>query len=344
MREVSEFGETLEYRNEELGYDLGRNRIKARKALQDDLDKYVTPYERNFYGYLTVAEHINTESATNWRVSTRSNAKLDILCELHSQALIVAEEVVTLISAGLPTGATARWRTLYEITVTALFIAKSPNMVAERYKHSHIVEQYLRIRNGDTNHLMRDARFSKAERARRTAVEHEAARLETKYGSSLIRPYGWASERLKQKRVTFNDIEKRVMDKQRHLTYITAAQDSHGVRLSSVRNMVRHPESESLLTTGPLDPYIIQVETAWTLQDLTWELARRVHRRQEQPEALYWGYVAYMYALDLATEATHARYTVSPSHLRLLSSISDSRSPKLKPQSKSYDNLSNEPI
>jgi hypothetical protein len=44
--------------------------------------------------------------------------------------------------AGYASGAHARWRTLHEIAVVALFIAQEDNSTAERYVHHRFVKSY----------------------------------------------------------------------------------------------------------------------------------------------------------------------------------------------------------
>lgn len=81
-----------------------------------------------------------------------------------------------------------------------------------------------------------------------------------------------------------------------------------------------------MTSTSPQDSYLVQIDTIWTLQDLTWELASIVARTQVAPEALYWGYVCHITALDADTETQHGRFRVHPSFLRSQMSIE----PKLK--------------
>lgn len=315
------FGEALESKYEDFGYDLGTNRLKAIDEVRPPLRGRVEPYVTYFHAYLSIAEHINTASGERWRTSNRARVKLNVLCELHAQALTIAEEIVVLLRNGLPTGASARWRTLYEITTVARFISRSPNVVAERYQGSHIVEQQLRILRGDSDFLLRTKRFSALERDRRRAIAEEYERLVALYGPAYGYSFGWAAERLRKKRVTFADIERRVGDTSRRHSYVTASQHIHGVRLSSIRTMTHRPSTESVFEQGGQDPYVVQVDTIWTLQDLTWELAETINRTQSVPEALYWGFTCHLLALDADTEAQRGRFKVYPSYLRSLLSI-----------------------
>jgi hypothetical protein len=310
------FGETLQWRHDELGLDIGLNRTIAVGALESQLRPLITPYVTYFNAYLTIAEHINTAAGDRWRTGKRARVKINVLCELHAQALTIAEEIVTLIGHGLPGGAAARWRTLYELTTIATFIARSPNRVAERYQGSHIVEQQLRINRGDSDYLLRKRGYSGLERERRRLVGEEFTRLVEKYGPEYGHPYGWAAERLKLKRVTFANIETRVGDRGRRYSYVTASQHIHGVRLSSMQTLAHRPDTEAVFEQAPQDSYLVQIDTIWTLQNLTWELASIVSRTQSVPEALYWGYVCHVTALDADTETQRGQFSVYPGYLR----------------------------
>ena len=58
---------------------------------------------------------------------------------LHANACLVTSEVITLLEAGYSSGATARWRSLHEVAVYAMFIVKHGPGTAERYlRHVHI--------------------------------------------------------------------------------------------------------------------------------------------------------------------------------------------------------------
>ena len=315
------FGETLQWRYHELNLDIGLNRTAAAEELEAQLKPLVNPYVTYFNAFLTIAEHINTASGGRWRTGNRARVKINVMCELHAQALTIAEEVVTLIRHGLPAGAAARWRTLYELTTIATFIARSPNRVAERYLGSHIVEQQMRIDRGDSDYLLRKKGFSQLEQERRRVVGEEFARLVSDYGPEFGRSFGWAAERLKRKKVTFADIEARVGNRSRRYSYVTASQHIHGVRLSSMQTLGLRAETESVFEQAPQDSYLVQIDTIWTLQDLTWELASIVSRTQSVPEALYWGYACHITALDADTETQHGRFSVHPSFLRSQMSI-----------------------
>lgn len=320
---VAEFGETLEWRNEEIGWDLGVLRRKAKGTLESALREFNEPFLTHANAMLTIAEHVNTQSATTWRQTAHAQAKLDVICELHSQAIIVTEEVLALLAAGLPSGASARWRTLYELSIIGSFIARSPKDTANRYASSHLIELWKQNELSLSELSRKDSQVRKALLDRREQLLPIRNALLEKYGSEIDRSYGWAASRLRLKRVTFNDIERRVRAQGFRMlphgdrySYKEASQHIHGERLSSMRTLVKVPNTTAHFVGATLEPSLIQVATVWTLQHLTWTLAELTSRTQGIPEALYWGYVAHMYSLDADTETWHGIHAVNTGYLR----------------------------
>lgn len=208
--QVAAFGGTLEWRNEELGWELGNLRIEANRVLQGQLSEFNEPYLIHAQSLLTVSEHVNTHAATTWRQGVRDQEKLDVVCELHSQAILVGEEVLALLKSGLPTGASARWRTLYELSIVGTFLARSPKDTAKRYSASHVVELWKQTELALKETPSRDRTIRSQLIQQLERIRPERNRLLAEYGPTFATPYGWAAKRLGLKRVQFTDIERRV--------------------------------------------------------------------------------------------------------------------------------------
>jgi len=128
---------------------------------------------------------------------------------LHANACLVTSEVLTLLEAGFSSGATARWRSLYEIAVYAAFIVKHGPNTAERYlRHAHIkdwedtppVEKLLTTYGGEG--------FSSQEHE---TIEALKTRLLKKYGDEFKGGLGWAKEACPKKGgLVFKDIAEDV--------------------------------------------------------------------------------------------------------------------------------------
>lgn len=77
----------------------------------------------------------------NHAIATR-DYKFEALVRLHGAAARIAGEVHKLLLGGYASGAHARWRSLHETAIVALFIAQESNEVAERYFHHQFVKSY----------------------------------------------------------------------------------------------------------------------------------------------------------------------------------------------------------
>lgn len=143
----------------------------------------------------------------------RSKAKKGIetriaISALHIRACQTTLEILTLIENGLPDGAYARWRTLYELNVVAYFIHQAGDDVASRYFAHDVVSMRTNLAN--------DFRFY-GETFDRDKLDEEGKELEdeynaliAKFGKPFASPYGWAAEYLDLKKPIFQDLEKAV--------------------------------------------------------------------------------------------------------------------------------------
>jgi len=314
------FAARSEERLYDLGYELGTIRVRAAELLRRQLIEECMPFFAYFHGYLVLANHINHRAAGRWRRSRRGAARLDVLGELHSQALGVADELVGMLSTGYPSGALARWRTLHELCTIAKFIGGAPLSVARRYKSSHVVDQWLEIKRGILEDALNDPRRMTDAESYIEEVQGHYDRLVEKYGTAYGRPYGWAAEYLALKKVTFSDIEEwvRLARGDKSHRYVRASQHIHGARLSAVRTFTDHSEVQFLRIPTWADLFEDLWDIVWSLNDVTTELVSAVHDSQGVDEAWHWGAAAYIVALDAATEGWRRPIDVNPGFLNIL--------------------------
>lgn len=62
-----------------------------------------------------------------------NNPTMAALAHIFPRALLVAQEIICLLRGGFPDGALARWRSLHELTVTAMYVAKHGEDAAVPY-------------------------------------------------------------------------------------------------------------------------------------------------------------------------------------------------------------------
>lgn len=131
-------------------------------------------------------------------------ATLDALVGLHVRGCRVAREVQCLLQGGFPSGALSRWRTLYELSVVAAFLAEHGDEVAERYLlHSiHMTRKDVRQYKEYCDALgFEPVESSVVERL--SAQEDE---LRERFGSEFLSDYGWAAEALDNPRPGMVDL------------------------------------------------------------------------------------------------------------------------------------------
>jgi hypothetical protein len=117
---------------------------------------------------------------------------------LHGRACLVTGEIITLLKNGYPDGAIARWRTLFELSVTASFLKKHGVQTITKYlDHQYIeAEKSANTYQKYAKDLHQEA-FSEAEFETFTANKQL---LIEKYGKTFAHPYGWAAEALDERK------------------------------------------------------------------------------------------------------------------------------------------------
>lgn len=70
------------------------------------------------------------------------NAKYLALIMIHARALIISNEVITLLKGGYADGAHARWRSLYELAVVSFFLKHNEECVSRRYLDHQTMKRY----------------------------------------------------------------------------------------------------------------------------------------------------------------------------------------------------------
>lgn len=129
----------------------------------------------------------------------------EVLAKLHARSCQVSSEILTLLRNGFADGAHARWRTLHEISVIALFISQHDNELAERYLLHSTIADYLRaVEYKKYSELISYAPIPD-EAFNQLKSNYDA--LLDKYEENFKKEYGWASVVLNNKKPNFTNIE-----------------------------------------------------------------------------------------------------------------------------------------
>ena len=149
------------------------------------------------------------------------------LIKNHSRACLTSEEILHLLKGGFPDAAFARWRTLYEIAVTATFIGIHGEGCAEAYLDHEILDELKCHQLDHESQVEReinpqfDAFLKDLERTFQEMLE--------KHGDSFKNPFGWAAATLEQKNPQFRDLEESLGQDHMRVIYKRASHKIHAV-------------------------------------------------------------------------------------------------------------------
>jgi hypothetical protein len=179
---------------------------------------------------LTVASEFGAAINSDLRNAAEGESKclIDVLTRLHARACQITCEVECLLSGGFSDGAMARWRSLHEVAVVALFISKHGAQCAERYIHHEIVES----RKGAKNYERFQGRlgYEPIALSELEDVERQYQLVLKRYGRDFREQYGWARPYLEvseNARVNFSDIEAAVDVDHMRVHYQMASHNVH---------------------------------------------------------------------------------------------------------------------
>jgi hypothetical protein len=202
-------------RREGIGF---QKRLLARWGLPLDLLRMLLTISQEF------GDNVNNELRKT--SSPNSNHLIEVLTRLHARACQVVDEILVLLSAGFADGAMARWRTLHEIAVIALFIGEHGDELAERY----ILHQHVESRRAMRDYVACQERlgYEPLESDEITTVERLYEAIIDRFGRTFSNQYGWASDQLINNNPTFANIEREVGFSHFRAHYRMASHNVHG--------------------------------------------------------------------------------------------------------------------
>lgn len=211
--------------------------------------------------------HENMEA----HIAPENKQLYQVLLRLHARGCQVGAEVLTLLNSGYADGAHARWRTLYEITIVALFISEKGERVAERYILHNNIESYRAM--NVYQRCYKRLGYEPYDKEEIAEVESYFKELCDRFGSSFKEDYGWAAEELKKEKPRFSDIENATNFDHWRAHYKLASHNIHAQPKGVVFKLgmpTRTPD-KILLLPGPSDAGFIDPAdcTALSLYQLT---------------------------------------------------------------------------
>jgi hypothetical protein len=134
----------------------------------------------------------------------KDKEKYLILKRFHARSIRITKEIIVLMRNGYADGAMARWRSLFEICVLALFIFENDNELAIMYQdylgienYNESIEYQKRCKALDFQMIPDDEML---------CIINKKNNLEEKYSRRYSMPYGWACKIFPTKDITFNRI------------------------------------------------------------------------------------------------------------------------------------------
>ena len=174
----------------------------------------------------------------------------EVLTRLHARACQIGSEILCLLKSGFADGAHARWRTLHEVAVVALFVKQHGNTVAERYLYHDAVEAY---RAGQQYQVDCEALgYEPLTEQELAEIQSEYQRAVNRFGLSFKNVYGWAAEALGIPDPKFSHIEQAVGLEHWRPYYQLASHNVHP-NPKGVLFKLGLSGSENLLLAGPSD-------------------------------------------------------------------------------------------
>ncbi|MEA3083502.1 MAG: hypothetical protein QOC89_1199 [Paraburkholderia sp.] len=156
-----------------------------------------------------MCQEIGCEISSEYRSAGKypPSPRRSMTTRLHARAVQIANEVACLLKGGYADGAMARSRSLHETTVILTFLGRHDDELASRFIDFQAILRWKAVCEYNEHHAalgfdpIPPDDIDRYERKRDSVV--------AKYGDTFKSDTGngWASEVLKQKRVTFRDIE-----------------------------------------------------------------------------------------------------------------------------------------
>lgn len=144
----------------------------------------------------------------------KQDHKFFSLIRLHGNASLIGGEILQLLKGGYSSGAHARWRSLHETAVIAMFIAEEGAETAERFRLHQVVKAY---EDGFEQKKYASKLGSEAPTPEEWAkIENAYTAVIDRYGEDFAGVYGWAKPALQRRNparkgsAKFGEIEKTV--------------------------------------------------------------------------------------------------------------------------------------
>ena len=181
-------------------------------------------------------------------IDNKNNFKIEALLKIHARALHISNEILVLLKAGYADGANARWRSLHELAIIALFLSHHQNEVSKRYLEHHIVKAFKEAE--DYRKYYKKLGYPPFDRVAFNKLKRDKEELCRKYGKNFKADYGWIPSSI-MPCINFRELEKKVKLDHWHPFYNLSSDAVHGGSKGFYRLGLMDDYQEKIMLVGP---------------------------------------------------------------------------------------------
>ena len=181
--------------------------------------------------------------------AAEQDLRFEALRRLHARSCAIAWEIHALLSSGHADGATARWRSLYEIAVVAVLLSNEDVDLSNRFLLHEIV--VTAGNSADYALYGEKAGLEPQDEEDRERIQRTSAGLVERFGKSYRqRPYGWAAGIFEGQAPGLRQLAEKVNLTQWYPLWNAASDQLHGGSKGAAGTLVsRGPQT--YLKSGP---------------------------------------------------------------------------------------------
>ena len=230
--------------------------IKGIREYQEDFEKRLIKKWREPLFHLEVFIQQCLSEGNEFNMKFREKAAeendylFEVLTRLHGRSCQIANEILVLLRSGYSDGAFARWRTLHEIAVIAMFIKDHEQVLAEKYLHYEKVENYKEALEYQKNCCKLG--YEPLSDKELNIITNRKNEIVIKYGNDFVKPYGWTADILPKRKRNFKSIEDEVSMGHMYSWYKLACNNIHaGPKSIRFRLGLFKKGPDALILAGP---------------------------------------------------------------------------------------------
>jgi hypothetical protein len=177
----------------------------------------------------------------------REDIKFNALIGIHARALRIANEVLSLLKAGFPDGANARWRSIHELAVISIFLYNNDNVISQRYLEHETIMRYKEALIYQEH--CEELGYPPHEVEFLDKLEERKDNLCNEYGKNYFRDWGWIPKD-KVKKQSFTELEKHIGLDRFHPFFKLSSAHVHGSSRGLYSLGLRNDFQNKILSVG----------------------------------------------------------------------------------------------